>query len=323
MKEPDNFLTNPVSPTTPRPYGAAKDNPGDNSGSGMTAELYNDPAYALLLAINKYKEDGISNNDESLDDPDFMYALMEALGERVDGIDDWESGTTYSAIGDLVMYKGIQYVSYNYTGNVGQIPVPGSTYWYAIPTKHELITSFQNGTVHFGMHKINDRDGLYYQQNISFGKHRLGGNGDDYYDFTLIALDGTQVTGDADLVAALGIGTVNEHPMIDIFAPESGSIRTLIDMGERSLVGQSNGSGESDTMGEEQDDRIEQHEHSLSVTGAGGALDGYASLDYLNDRLEANIANNVGSVQNASFGTTTRGKQLVNGAAYIIGMVPA
>jgi hypothetical protein len=344
MKQPDNFLTNPTTATTARPFGAATDNPGDNTGSGMTAEIYNDPAYAALLVINALKEGGISNVDESVDNPDLLDAIREAIGQAVSGVDDWDSGTAYSTIGELVYYKGIQYVNIYATGNTGQAPTPGSAYWYALPSRDYLIQAYQNPTALMGMHPTLDRENAKYANLLAFGKYRLGDNGDDFYNFYRVALDGSTVTGDADLVAALDVGGSDEYPYLDIFFPDVLGTRSAIDMGGRTIRAQSSG-GKADTIGEVQEDAMQRitgqatfYGNSASAGGiiladSGALSEGTTATTSAtlsisgteNQRtiLDFDSADSVSPSTAKTDDDETRMANLVAGAAYIISMIPA
>ena len=76
MKRPDSFLINTTAPAG-RALGAAKNNPGDNTGTGADKEVYNDPAYSALAVIESYKEGGNSDTDETTTDSDMRDALEE------------------------------------------------------------------------------------------------------------------------------------------------------------------------------------------------------------------------------------------------------
>lgn len=338
MKRPDSFLTNTTAPAG-RAQGAAKNNPGDDSGSGMDKEIYNDPCYAIIAAIQSYKDGGISDTDETTIASDMRDSLEELThGKVVDAatpansLAEWDNAVTYTTLGELVTWKGFQFVAFNVVGNLAKNPLTNPDFWFPIPKPFELLERFASGRVHSGgLSPIADRAGGDYQQNIAFGRYRLGGNADALYDFYRVALDGTQVTGDAILEAIFDVGGANEYFNIDIIAPDVVGTRTLLDLGEYVVTPQSVG-GQNDTMGDLQDDRTADLYARLSHDGGTSRIyyDETASPAWNSD-FYGTIAGRTASVTSRSFGmivkelataVTTRPKELTEGASYVIVMLP-
>ena len=330
MKSPSSFLINTTTPAG-RAEGNAINDPGGDTGTGMDEEIYNDPAYAAIAPIQTYKDGGISDSDETTLASDMRDALEEMTDKRVtdsvgaSSLSEWDSGTTYSTLGVMVTWKGFQFVTYNNTGNLNKNPLLNPDFWYPIPKPDELIMLFAGGhVIPGGMSDMVDRAGGNFRQNIAYGRYRLGENGDDFYNFFRVTLDGTVVTGDANLEDDIfEIGTGTEYPFADIFCPDVVGTRTLLDMGEYLAAAQSV-AGENDTLGEIQDDRFQGHRHDFEFSRSALAATGSPKGTY---DLTANDPNSVldpitdGVNGTPRTGLTTRPKELTEGASSIIVMV--
>ncbi len=340
MKSPSSFLINTTTPAG-RAEGNAINDPGGDTGTGMDEEIYNDPAYAAIAPIQTYKDGGISDSDETTLASDMRDALEEMTDKRVTdsigaaSLGEWDSGTTYGILGVMVTHKGFQFVTYNNTGNLNKNPLLNPDFWYPIPKPDELLMLFAGGhVIPGGMSDMVDRAGGNFNQNIAFGRYRLGGNGDDFFNFFRVTLDGTVVTGDVNLEDDIfEIGTGTEYPFADIFCPDVVGTRTLLDMGEYVTAAQSD-SGENDTLGEIQDDRSQGHWHEVRgktsneylVQRADGEVTG-AARRFNDDAVEGAespqgkdiITDTVNGTPRV--GTTTRPKELTEGASSIIVMV--
>ncbi len=340
MKLPSSFLTNTTTPAG-RAEGQAINDPGGGTGTGIDEEIYNDPAYASLAPIKSWKDGGISDSDETTLASDMRDALEEMTDKRVTDsvgsgtLDEWDVGTTYSTLGVMVTWKGFQFVTFNNTGNLAKDPLLNPDFWYPIPKPDELLMLFAGGhVIPGGMSDMVDRAGGNYNQNIAFGRYRLGANGDDFYNFFRVMLDGTVVTGDTTLEDDIfQIGTGDEYPFADIFCPDVIGTRTLLDMGEYVSAAQSVG-GENDTIGEIQDDRSQGHWHEIrnkstdeymrpasdcEVTGAGDRQQNFATEGSLSPQARDIITDTVNGTPR--IGATTRPKELTEGASSIIVMV--
>lgn len=343
MKKPSSFLTNTTAPAG-RAYGQAIDDPGGGTGTGVDNETYNDPAYGLIALIDAFKEGGITDTDEKTTASDVLDALNEALGRRVidpvtpgNDVDEWLVGTNYTTIGELVFRQGKQYVNFNGVGNLGLDPVITRTHWYPIPSLERLLDLEASGEIlHGGFSDLADIQHAKYQQNIEFGRFRVGGNGGTYYNFYRVALDGTQVTGDATLVAIFDVGGGDEYWNIDIVAPDVLGTRTLLDKGGRSLRDMSGIGGVAATLGEVQEDAGQRitgditeiwYESGAASSGALGhstqtgskAANGTSGVL----TIELDTANSTSPNTAKTDDVETRVKAIVEGAGYIIVMLAA
>ncbi len=73
MKDIQSYFDNYDEPSSGFSFGKFRDNPGDDTGSALTADLFNDLLYAFYAFINKYGE--VSDTDESESASDFVNAL--------------------------------------------------------------------------------------------------------------------------------------------------------------------------------------------------------------------------------------------------------
>ncbi len=347
MKSPSSFLINTTTPAG-RAEGNAINDPGGDTGTGMDEEIYNDPAYAAIAPIQTYKDGGISDSDETTLASDMRDALEEMTDKRVTdsigaaSLGEWDSGTTYGTLGVMVTHKGFQFVTYNNTGNLNKNPLLNPDFWYPIPKPDELLMLFAGGHVMpGGMSDMVDRAGGNFRQNIAFGRYRLGANGDNFFNFFRVMLDGTVVTGDATLNDDIfQIGTGTEYPFADIFCPDVAGTRTLLDLGEYITTPQSV-SGENDTLGEIQDDRTQGWQLGSS-NDSTGARDVFGLSESRDFQSTVNAVPNYTSMQQITTaqgdskmlkamddgtngtprtGLTTHPKELTVGASSIIVMV--
>lgn len=342
MKSPSTFLTNTTTPAG-RTEGQAINDPGGGTGSGVDQEIYNDPAYAAIAPIQSWKEGGISDSDETTVASDMRDSMEEMVSKKVSGVSLWVIGTNYTAPGtatDLVMWKGFQFINISNVGNLGNDPLLFPELWFKIPKVDTLMDQFYSGdSISGGLSPVADRAGAKYQQNMLFGNYRLGGNGDNFYDFFRVALDGTVVTGDTTLEDDIfKVGTGTEYFNIDIIAPDVVGTRTLLDMGGHVKESQTVG-GSVNTMGEIHDDvmqRITGHFASSSLR-FDGVLSDSGALDQTDEGGTGTGSGNISTATRVSFNSSnsvspnpaktdddrTAHAALVTGASYIIVMVAA
>jgi hypothetical protein len=248
------------------------------------------------------------------------------------GISAYGSGTTYSTAGTLVRLEGKTYSATGVAGNLNKDPrLPENALFWFTPQDDDTLEFLakQGDPIPGGMHTINNRAGANYQQNMKIASKAVGGS---VYNFHMIHLDGSQVTGNTTLEGLLNVGAGNENIYIDYFAPDSLGTRTLIDSGELVFAGQSS-SGENDTLGEVLEDREQGHKH-IAMTqpqsgtptyGTGGSgLDGLTfTSGTTGDSSLTGPQYTDGVNGTPRTGSTTRPKELTVGCSYIIVMVAA
>lgn len=351
MKRPDSFLTNTTAPAG-RLFGQAIDDPGGGTGTGVDNEIYNDPAYALIALIEAFKEGGISDSDETTVNSDVRDAIQEALFRRVvdpvttaNTVDDWDGGTNYTTVGELAMYKGAQYVVYNDTGNLNKPPRTNPLFWFKIPNPSILEDAQFDGLPRKGgFNDIHNVQAANYAQAIEFGRFRLGDNGDDFYKFYLVHLDGTQVTGDSFLNDDIfEEGTGSEYWNLDIIAPDELGTRTLIDSQGRVSRAMTGGGGVAPTLGEVQEDeqlritgalntfaggnvafaRVDADVDGVFSRQAGSVSNSPGTASVTGHGLDFNSADSISPIANRTNDVENRVKSIVVGVDYIIVMVAA
>jgi hypothetical protein len=163
----------------------------------------------------------------------------------------WDAGTLYNVAGTIVRRFGVTYTATGQASNQGVDPVDANNalYWYEADKEDDLKRFANRGTVCEGdMHTINDRSSGNYAVNLRLGKKSI--NGSDY-EFHMIHLDGTVVTGNTTLENLL-----SGYAYIDKFAPDVVGTRTLIDMASRHIAPQSSG-GDNDVLGGVLEDRFQ------------------------------------------------------------------
>ena len=145
-----------------------------------------------------------------------------------EGADTWDSSTTYSST-QIVMRAGFQYFTFNTTGNTNKDPLTSPNYWIKTPSKETLLDMFSGGLPQLGtLSAMDDRASANYQQYAKIGNYEIDGS---FYKFYKVHLDGTVITGDAELEAIFDPDGDDEYFNIDLIAPEVLSVRTLLDLG--------------------------------------------------------------------------------------------
>jgi hypothetical protein len=245
--------------------GKMRDNPGDDTGSGVLAALENDTYYALVSAIKKWKNTGVlSSAPESENASDFLQALEELTGNYIDGVSGWSAATTYTVIGAPVMRFGMQFVNIS-ASNLNHDPITSPTYWMAVPDKREILAASQGGRIYWGDSSAqHDYSNAAYAQYFSMGRHRFGGSAGAVYQAYMVHLDGSSVGGGglSDIIEAWHLK--------DAFAPGSLGARTLVD--GRSCVPRavSASGGLNPTIGARLEDAFQGHRHNIpSLTSEG------------------------------------------------------
>mgnify|MGYP006279957497 CR=1 FL=1 len=262
MKELSSYLTNLVAADGDFSLGRMKDNPGDDTGTGLTVQTQNDIYYALVAMILKYRTGGLSDADESETAPDFVQAIEEMIGARVNTIAEWSAATTYSTLGASVMRHGIQFVVVNNTGNLNKDPLLQPSYWAAVPRTLDLFEAYtQARVVRAHSTPLHDYNDALYQEYFSLGIHQVGGVDGETFKAWGVHLDGATVTASTELDDLL-----DAYFLQTTFAP--GTPKVLKDF--RETVDRAMGAtgGEADTIGERQEDQMQGHWHKITYNGS-------------------------------------------------------
>jgi hypothetical protein len=315
MKRISSYLANYDDPSSGFSEGKLRDNPGDETGSGITVQTHNDFLYGFYAVIKKFLTGGLSDTDESETNSDFTRALEEAMGMRVYGIDDWSSAATYSTLGQKVMRAGIQFVCVNTTSNLNKDPLTQPLYWMAVPNSRELFEAYNAGRViHGGTHPMHDYNNAAYQQYFSLGQHKIGGASGTVFNAYGVHLDGGTVTAGSTLDTIL-----NTWFLQATFAP--GSPKVLKDAKGRLLRAIDATGGQAPTMGEVLEDQMQGHKHSYQ--GPSGPLIGALGSAYGLTPTYSVTGSPVTDGTNGEprTGSTTRDKSLTVGVPYMVIMV--
>lgn len=346
MKDPRDYLVNYTDSSSGFSLGRLKDDPGDESGSGITVLTHNDFLYALLAPILKYKG-AISETDESETASDFLDAIEIAMGLKASGVSEWSAATTYSTLGTVVSRKGMQFVNINNSGNTNKPPFEYPTYWLPVPESRMLYRAYAEGIIQPGtLSPLHVYGGAQYQTVFPLGTHRFGGAAGSLFTAYGIHLDGSTVVAGSTLATA-----VAAHWAKDIFAPEAVGVRTLKDARECVIRSMGASGGKAPTLAEVQADQFQGHRQDdnlsadsifTSAWGFGGSGSGaYKSIQTTYTQptsLNISIATGSGVVTTINgvvldpitdgtngtprTGLETRGKSFVAGVPYVVALVP-
>jgi hypothetical protein len=318
MKKISSVVTNYDSATAGFSEGKLRDNPGDDTGSSVVAAIDNDAFYARLSIVTKYRPSGITDAAESELNSDFRDGLEHMAGIKVDAIDDWDAGTTYSVVDVSVMRYGLQFTNINSTSNTNKDPFTQPTFWMAVPDSRKLFNDFREGRVIVGQsHGLHDYNAAGYRQYFSLGTHVFGGVDGVTYNAWAVHLDGSAV-GSGDLSTI-----VEAWAHKDSFAPGSVGARTLQDARGKVLRAIDATGGQADLIGEVLADQMQGHKHVGIVSPAGaGTLFGSTGASYsLNDTTSSPITDGTNGTPRT--GSTTRDKSITVGVPYVVIMVAA
>lgn len=180
----------------------------------------------------------------------------------------WNVATDYTAagVGTLVERFGRHYSSTGIAGNTGKDPVDPANviYWFPSPGVEKLEQMAKQGVIfRGGLHSVNDFASSQYAQNLLIDKMTRGGQD---YEFYMVKLDGTQVTGDATLEAIFDVGGGNEYPYLSLVAP--GAPKILLEGREKFLRAMGAGGGNAPTLAAIQQDEFQGHDHPTKDNGA-------------------------------------------------------
>lgn len=336
MKDPRDYLANYTPASGGWSLGRLKDDPGDETGSGITVLTHNDFLYAFMATILSHRSGGLSETDESETASDFRDALEELVGWKIPGVSAWSAATTYGTLGTAVLRHGRQFVNILNSYNTNKDPVLNPTYWYPVPRTDEILDRFHTcRVIPAELSPLHTLGGTYYQQTFSLGRHRFGGASGVVFNAYGIHLDGTTVVGGSTLATA-----VAAHWAKDIFAPEAVGVRTLKDLRECVIRSMGASGGNAATLAEVQAAMMQDHGHaasSVSSVGHNLGISHTSSSDgidkFFMDGTESTLVRTssptisvttsatVTNPNSGSHGAETRGKSFVAGVPYIVAMV--
>lgn len=263
MLQIPGIVTNYDAATSDYSEGKFRDNPGDDTGSGVMAAMANDLWYAAAAIIKKYRTGGKSSIAESESSSDLLTALEEMCGGQINGIPTWSADTTYSTVGTQVMQSGVPFISiYNASTNLNQSPRISPLFWMPVPTMRDMLADYMNGRIIYGSsHPMHDYNNAAYAQYFSLGKHRIGG-GDGtgrIYNVYGVHLDGSNV-GSGTLSTIIEIWHLK-----NTWAPGSTGSRVLVDARGRLLRAIDATGGQADLMAESLNDQLQGHNTAINL----------------------------------------------------------
>jgi hypothetical protein len=334
MRKISGLLTHITAASPGFSEGQLKDNPGDGTGSGITASVHTDMMYGFVAPIIKYNG-ALSDAAESETASDMLTAIDRAAGVQNENVAEWDVATVYAA-DDHVMYLGLQFVSVA-AANVGNDPIDSPAEWIPCLNRDEVLRLHRDGVVLLGgLEAIHDHRDAGYRQYFSMGKYNFGGAAGRNFQATAFHLDGTVLTGDAVAVALLDVGGAAEYHLLDLIAPDVMGTRTFIDARGHVLRPVDGAAGATEDIGVLQADQFQGH--------IFGKLSGWNSLEnnvYLtvntalapspgggdNTQRDAGFTSNItreadimndGTNGAPRTGTETRMKNLTVGVPYVV-----
>jgi hypothetical protein len=166
------------------------------------------------------------------------------------------------------MYLGMMFVAM--VGSTGSNPIDTVGTWLPCFNRDEAMHRYRNcDAIPGGMEALHNHRDAAYRQYFSWGKYNFGGNAGRNFQAYGVHLDGTQVTGDANLVAIFDVGGGDEYPHLDIIAPDVAGTRTLLDTrGAVAASVDASGTAARAAVGSRQEDQFQGHIH---IEGFGSA----------------------------------------------------
>lgn len=332
MRNIPAIIANYDSASTGFSDGKLRDNPGDDTGSGVMASWGNDIWYALRAIVKKWHGAGeVSGTAESENNHDVLDAIEQMVGLDVYGVADYNPATTYSALGESVMYAGIQFVNINTTSNLGKTPLTEPLYWLPVPDSRDLFVKSVHGLPVWGAsHPIHDYNNAAYKQYFGLGTHNIGGYSGTTFNAYGVHLDGSAIGATGTTLSDI----IEAWHLKDIWMPGAEGSRSSIDARGRLLRAIDATGGQADLMAEVLNDQMQGHWHQIrkliSETQSGSwesvSLVGNGSIatpasSYMS--LWATELLSDGTNGTPRTGSTTRDKSVTGGVPYMVVMVPA
>jgi len=331
MRNLATIVSNYDSASTGFSDGKLRDNPGDDTGSGVMSAWGNDIWYALRAIVKKWHGAGnVSDTAESENNHDVLDAIEQMIGLSVYGVADYNPATTYSTLGESVMYAGMQFVNINASSNLGKTPLTEPLYWLPCPDSRDLFVKSVHGLPVWGAsHPIHDYNNAAYLQSFGLGVHRIGGYSGTTFTAVGIHLDGQSIGGSGTALSDI----VEAWHLKDIWMPGSEGSRSSIDARGRLLRAIDATGGQADLMAEVLEDQMQGHWHDFArTTGIFSSTVSFSDINYSTirasgggDTVTIGITNprNDGVNGTPRTGSTTRDKSVTGGVPYIVVMVPA
>ena len=330
MRNLPSIVSNYDSASTGFSDGKLRDNPGDDTGSGVMSAWGNDIWYALRAIVKKWHGAGnVSDTPESENNHDVLSAIEQMMGLDVYGVNAYNPATTYSTLGESVMYAGIQFVNINASANLGKTPLTEPLYWLPLPDSRDLFVKSVHGIPQWGAsHPLHDFNNPAYRQYFGLGTHRIGGYNGTTFTAVGIHLDG-QAIGTSGTALS---GIVEAWHLKDIWMPGSEGSRSSIDARGRLLRAIDATGGQADLMAEVLNDQMQGHWHDQYLTpdtvlavGSNSQAVGNSTSNTAKAITNNSIQSPQSDGQNGTprTGSTTRDKSVTGGVPYMVVMVPA
>ena len=330
MRNLATIVANYDSASTGFSDGKLRDNPGDDTGSGVMSAWGNDIWYALRAIVKKWHGAGnVSGMPESENNYDVLSAIEQMMGLDVYGVNAYNPATTYSTLGESVTYAGVQFVNINASANFGKTPLTEPLYWLPVPDSRDLFVKSVHGLPVWGAsHPIHDFNNAAYKQSFGLGTHRIGGYSGTTFNAVGVHLDGQAIGGSGTALS----GIVEAWHLKDIWMPGSEGSRSSIDARGRLLRAIDATGGQADLIGEVLEDQMQGHFHDMNVgTNAGSTAAGPSDVPskgnakpaYGFETIGVRGPKTDGPNGEPRTGSTTRDKSVTGGVPYMVVMVPA
>lgn len=337
MRNLPSIVANYDSASTGFSDGKLRDNPGDDTGSGVMAGWGNDIWYALRAVVKKWSGTGdVSGSPESENNHDVLDALEQMMGLSVYGVDAYDSSATYSTAGESVIYAGMQFVNINPSGNTDKNPLTNHDYWLPVPDSRYLFLQSAQGLPQWGAsHKLHDFNNAGYRQYFGLGTHRLGGYAGTTFNAYGIHLDGQGIGASGTTLSDI----IEAWHLKGVWMPGTVGARNTIDARGRLLRAIDAAGGQADTLAEVLEDQMQQItgelHHISDLCGVFTGLTGTSGAFSVSDSALGQRPGGAGTgtsypavfdsanSPDARTGTTTRDKSVTGGVPYMIVMIPA
>jgi len=336
MRKLSTIVTNRDSASTGFSDGKLRDNPGNDTGSGVMSAWGNDIWYALRAIVKKYSGTGdVSDSPESENNHDVLDAIEQMMGLSVYGVDAYDSLATYSTAGESVMYAGIQFVNILPSGNTNKDPLTEHDYWLPVPDSRYLFLQSTQGIPQWGAsHPLHDfNKATAYRQYFGLGTHRIGGYNGTTFNAYGVHLDGQAIGGSGTPLSDI----VEAWHLKNVWMPGSVGTRVAVDAKGTLLRAIDAAGGQAETLAERLEDQMQQITGEFGIddyasksghyegvfTGRGDILGTFATRSNASTGGYNPILFDSANSPSARTGTTTRDKSVTGGVPYMVVMIPA